>query len=69
MTRKRITKERNSIATLSQISCVEDNYPSIMKEHVNDITQRINFLLSMSKSSRPPSAIKPGMKSKKEVLK
>ena len=41
---------------------VEQNYPSLMVEHVNDIIQRIQFLLSLAKPGRPNSSIKNSSK-------
>lgn len=56
-------KEKNSIATLHQISFVEQNYPSLMIEHVNDIIQRIRFILSLDiPPTRPSSSIRRSAK-------
>ena len=63
--KKRLKKERNSIDTLHQIYLVEQNYPNLMIEHVNDIIQRIQFLLSLVKCSRPNSSIKGNPKKNK----
>lgn len=63
--KKRLKKERNSIDTLHQIYLVEQNYPNLMIEHVNDIIQRIQFLLSLVKCSRPSSSIKGNSKKNK----
>lgn len=52
-------KEKNSIATLHQMSFVEQNYPSLMIEHVNDIIQRIRFILSLDIPSARPSSSAP----------
>ena len=63
--KKRLKKERNSIDTLHQIYLVEQNYPNLMIEHINDIIQRIQFLLSLVKCSRPNSSIKGNSKKNK----
>lgn len=61
----RLEKEKNSVATLYQVPWVEQNYPPLMVEHVNDILQRIRFILSMNVNNRPISAIRQSAKNRK----
>lgn len=69
--KKRLNKERNSIdnckidSVFHEMYAGDQNYPSLMIEHVNDIIRRIQFILSLFKSSRPVSSVKGTAKKNK----
>lgn len=61
--RGRLAKEKLSIETLLQMEICDSRNQHLMIEHVNDIVQRINFIVSLNKVQRPSSSFK-GSKNK-----